>query len=533
MRILIAENDFTSRNVLAAAVKKCGHEVVETANGLEAWEMMQQPNAPRLAILEWSMPEMGGIEVCQRIRQMETGQPPYVIMLTSLDDKEQLREGLDAGVDEFLGKPFDSAELRARLGVAERVIQLQDELAQAAHLDALTQLPNRESILLALGHELSRAPREGQIVGVAVLDIDHFKQIGDTYGRAAGDEVLRALAKRCQEVLRPYDAIGRFGGEEFLVVAPNCAPDEGPWERLRIAIAASPFPTQSGNITVTISIGVAYDDGTLGAHKVIASAVQALGRAKEEGRNRVETDSYALGFPPATSKAPTASAISGSAPANRLFSGTAAAPGPLREKPRVLIADDSFVSRSVLAAILGKQGYEVTETTNGTEALAAMQQPGAPRLAILDWMMPEMDGVEVCRRLRAAVTDQPPYLIILTALAGKKHLCHGLEAGANDYLGKPFDSEELRARVEVGFQMLDLQAQLANKVRDLQAALDEVKTLKGIIPICAKCKKIRNDKGYWEQVEVFVRHHSEAEFSHGICPECMRAMYPGVFDNEP
>jgi len=522
MRILIAEDDFTSRNVLAAVLKKCGHEVIETADGFEAWEVMQQPNAPLLAILDWMMPEMDGIEVCRRLRQMETDQRAYIIMLTALDDKTHLCEGLEAGADEYLGKPCDPAELRARVGAAERVIQLQNELAQAALTDSLTQLPNRASILRALAYELSRASRERQTVGVAVLEIDRFKQVNDTHGHPVGDDVLRVLSARCKEVLRPYDVIGRYGGEEFLIVAPNCAPDEGPWERLRAAIAASPFFTRAGNIAVTVSIGVAYDDGSLGAERAIAAAAQALYRAKANGSNRVESDLFGPAAPLETPSTPT----------GRLRSGPAAAPRPPGEKRRVLIAEDSFVSRSILSSILEKKGYEVTETTNGAEALEAMQRPGAPPMAILDWMMPEMDGLEVCHQVRATITDRPPYIIILTALAGKKHLCRGLEAGANDYLGKPYDPEELRARVAVGFQMLDLQAQLANKVQDLQAVLDEVKTLKGILPICSKCKKIRNDKGYWEQVEVFVREHSEAEFSHGICPECMRELYPDFPDNE-
>ncbi len=519
MRILVAEDDFTSRNVLVSVLAKSGHEVVETANGMDAWEAMQQENPPLLAIIDWMMPEMDGLEVCRRVRQMELEQRPYIIMLTALNDKDHLCEGLNAGADEYIGKPCDPAELRARVGAAERIISMQGTLAQAAQTDALTQLPNRAGILRTLRLELSRAPREGQAVGVALLDIDHFKKVNDTYGHPAGDDVLRILGVRCQEAMRPYDVLGRYGGEEFLVVAPNCDPSNGPWERLREAVASSPFPTCAGDVPVTVSIGVAYEDGSMGLEKVIAAADVALYRAKEKGRNRVETDVYLLTGVAAPPVLESVVAIRESTPERP---PRAAGEAGLRQ---ILIADDSFVSRTVLSAHLVKQGYDVIESSDGAEAWDLLQQPDAPGLAILDWMMPKIDGVELCERLRAQETDQPPYIILLTALTSKKHLCRGLDAGANDYLGKPYDPEELRARVQVGFQMLELQAQLAKKVHDLQTALDQVKTLKGIVPICSHCKKIRGDKGYWEQLETFVRNHSEAEFSHGICPDCMHELY--------
>jgi DNA-binding response OmpR family regulator len=166
------------------------------------------------------------------------------------------------------------------------------------------------------------------------------------------------------------------------------------------------------------------------------------------------------------------------------------------------------------------------ETVNGLEAWQALQEPDAPRLVILDWMMPEMDGLEVLRRVRAQPADRPPYILMLTGKTGKAEVIAGLDAGANDYLAKPFDSGELRARVEVGRRMVEMQDKLADKIGELQRALAEIKTLRGIVPICASCKKIRDDKGYWNLVEDYVRDHTEAEFSHGICPECIKKLYP-------
>jgi phosphoserine phosphatase RsbU/P len=185
----------------------------------------------------------------------------------------------------------------------------------------------------------------------------------------------------------------------------------------------------------------------------------------------------------------------------------------------------------MLAAVLKKSGYEVVETSNGSEAWEEMQKSDAPCLVILDWMMPEMDGLEVVRRIRALQNEQLPYIIMLTTKGEKADMIAGLDAGADDYLAKPFHPGELRARVEVGRRMIEMQDKLAVKIKELQQALDEIKTLRGIVPICASCKKIRDDAGYWQQVEVYVRDHTEAEFSHDICPECMKKLYPEYCKN--
>lgn len=193
---------------------------------------------------------------------------------------------------------------------------------------------------------------------------------------------------------------------------------------------------------------------------------------------------------------------------------------------QILIAEDDKTSRTILSALLTKQGHEVVVTVNGADAWQAMQQPNAPRLAILDWMMPEMDGLEVVRRIRAVPTDSPPYIIMLTIKSEKNDIVTGLDAGADDYLAKPYDHAELHARVNVGRRILKMQAAMADKLSELQKTLDHVKTLRGLIPICANCKKIRDDKGYWSQVEVYFRNHTEAEFSHGMCPDCITKLYP-------
>ena len=188
---------------------------------------------------------------------------------------------------------------------------------------------------------------------------------------------------------------------------------------------------------------------------------------------------------------------------------------------KILIADDDLTSRIILATALEKHGFEVQQATNGLEAWTALDRTGAPRLAILDWIMPGMEGVEICRRVHAKKMERPPYLILLTTREEKISVAEGLKSGADDYLTKPYDPIELIARVEVGCRMIALQERLADNIQELQDALAQIRTLRGILPICAYCKKIRDDRGYWSQVEAYVSSRSEATFSHGLCPECL------------
>jgi DNA-binding response OmpR family regulator len=187
---------------------------------------------------------------------------------------------------------------------------------------------------------------------------------------------------------------------------------------------------------------------------------------------------------------------------------------------RILIAEDDVVSRHLLEATLTKWGYEVISTTDGIQAFDALSQPDAPSLAVLDWMMPGMDGAEVCHRARSLGADRLLYIILLTAKGRKEDIVQGLTAGADDYIIKPFDRSELKARINVGERILRLQAELAARVKELELALANVKLLQGLLPICCYCKRIRNDQNYWQQVDTYISDHSEAQFTHGICPEC-------------
>ena len=187
---------------------------------------------------------------------------------------------------------------------------------------------------------------------------------------------------------------------------------------------------------------------------------------------------------------------------------------------RVLIADDETASRRMLERALTRWSYEVVSATDGEQAWALLQQPDPPTIMVLDWLMPRLDGIAMCRRVRAHPLLRSAYVILLTSRTAKEDVVEGLQAGADDYVTKPFDTSELRARMQVGVRVVKLQNALAERVRDLEDALSRVKQLQGLLPICCYCKKIRDDKNYWHQVESYVGLHTDVRFSHGICPDC-------------
>ena len=296
MRVLIGEDDLTSRTMLAAILRKWGYHPVVTSDGNATWDALQAPGAPKLVVLDWNMPGMDGLAVCRRARRMDTSRPPYIILLTARGLKEDIVRGLEAGANDYVAKPYDSEELRARIRVGQRMIELQSELNAArdaleheALHDPLTGIFNRRAILTELRKELSRAKREGKHLSIGLCDIDKFKAVNDTYGHQVGDDVLRGAVERVRSHLRDYDHLGRYGGEEFLVVAPGSTGSAGggPYERLRAAVAAKGVVSRKGDISVTISIGVAGGSGESAVDDMLAAADAALYEAKNDGRNRV------------------------------------------------------------------------------------------------------------------------------------------------------------------------------------------------------------------------------------------------------
>jgi diguanylate cyclase (GGDEF)-like protein len=297
MKVLIADDSATSRILLRSALLRWGYEVAVAENGAQAWEMLAAPDAPALAILDWVMPHMTGPEVCRRVRETHREPYTYILLLTSKNTKDETVEGLEAGADDYIVKPFDEHELQVRLRAGKRIVDLQmhllqarEELRERANKDLLTMLPNRPAIAATLEQELSRCHRDRRTVGVILLDLDHFKKINDTYGHFAGDAVLRETAARLRGNMRPYDAVGRYGGEEFLVVLPNCDLEQAAIqaERMRHKLQASTMQVDGAEMRVSASFGVTVSDGSERNPDVfVRVADEALYRAKASGRNCV------------------------------------------------------------------------------------------------------------------------------------------------------------------------------------------------------------------------------------------------------
>jgi two-component system, cell cycle response regulator len=299
MKVLVAEDNLTMRIMVAGILERWGHQAIPAVDGEEAWRILQQVDAPRIALLDWEMPRMDGIEVCRRLRgrEKEGAEYTYVILLTSRNEKQEIVAGIEAGADDYVVKPFDQHELRARMRTGGRIIGLQMELQRQkeeyrklSRTDPLTGCLNRRAIMERLAEEIARARREKKIIGISLIDIDHFKFVNDSHGHAVGDVVLRELVLRLKHAIRAPETFGRIGGEEFLALYSTTGGEAMLManERLRILIEGTPFTSQGVDLPVTISIGVTTTAGDETVDAAIARADRALYCAKENGRNRVE-----------------------------------------------------------------------------------------------------------------------------------------------------------------------------------------------------------------------------------------------------
>ncbi|MFP4081173.1 MAG: diguanylate cyclase [Candidatus Aminicenantes bacterium] len=291
MKVLIAEDELIACRELEKSIRDWGYETVIAKNGKEAWERVKTDEI-RLAVLDWMMPGMNGVELCRKIRQEfqeKKSKYIYIILLTGRDQQGDVITGLSAGADDYITKPYSFLELKIRLQNGERIIELEDNRLKLASYDSLTKLWNRNKILDFFKEELERSRRENQSTGLIMMDIDHFKKINDSYGHHTGDVVLVEVALRLKKSIRKYDKVGRYGGDEMIVVLPDCsqASVRKIAQRLLQCIAEEKIKTEKTPLDVTISAGgVSSDNFPLASsEELIQASDRALYAAKEKGRN--------------------------------------------------------------------------------------------------------------------------------------------------------------------------------------------------------------------------------------------------------
>jgi len=483
LRILIVDDDPAALRLLEKHLSAAGCRVTTAANGIEALEI-DSAQAPQMIITDWMMPEVDGLELCRRLRAGEETGFAYIIVLTASIEENRVVEALEAGADDFLTKPYNRQELLARVRAGERIVRLEagmaersrevsrynarlaaanDQLRVMATTDELTGLANRREALARLGEHWSLAVRHGDPLACIVADIDHFKQFNDTHGHAVGDTVLKTTAHVLRRTARYGEAACRIGGEEFLIICPRSTVPSAEMgaERVRSAVAGHMVEHNGTALSVTLSLGVAERTESMeGPDDLLKAADEALYAAKEAGRNRV--------------------CVAGRAPTLRLSQrehrlAPATRPAmPAREVSdapiRVLIVDDDAQVRALCRRILERDGHAVSDASDGLEALQLVPSC-SPDVIVMDAMMPNLDGLECTRRLKASPATKEIPVIMLSAATEAESINTGLEAGADEYITKPVRHREFALRVRSMARLHRSKAELvcSNEIRWEQA----------------------------------------------------------------
>jgi diguanylate cyclase (GGDEF)-like protein len=449
-RILIADDDPTSRLVLAAALEKAGYEVRTANNGFEATEAATREH-PDLILLDMMMPGRDGLEVCRILKAQEDTAAIPILFVTAISDRDQLLKAFTAGGCDYVTKPFRSEEVLVRVSahvelrrqnrqlenLTEQLTSANIKLAELSRIDPLTNLLNRRTWEEAVEQEHERFVRHGSPYSIVMIDVDYFKGFNDTHGHLAGDKCLRRMAECIVSACRRVDRVGRYGGEEFVVLAPEtlAEPAAKLAERIRQSVwtLGVPHSANMGTGRVTVSLGVAAcASGSW--ENVLKEADDALYVAKRAGRNMV----YCPDHKPGKTAAQTAA------------KGSDHLSSPVEdenaERVRVLVVDDDDTNLVICRGCLERAGYEVREAKNGRAAIARVKE-SPPDVIIMDVMMPDMDGLECTRELKADLDTRDIPIIMASALNEGGDILAGLEAGADEYLTKPVRTTELALRV--------------------------------------------------------------------------------------
>jgi diguanylate cyclase (GGDEF)-like protein len=440
-KVLVVDDDPTSRLILTRVLESNGYQVLVAEDGQQGLSLAKK-HTPHYVVADWMMPEMDGLELCRQVKSAPELQPNYFIMVTIRGETPDRIEGLETGADDYLSKPVDEKELLARLKAGERVIRQQESYQSLASTDPLTGLKNRRAFEEDLARELARSRRYGHSFSLLLLDIDRFKQINDTWGHGKGDDVLRLVGRHLVETLRSSDCTYRLGGDEFAVILPETPQTGAEYAAFRLK---DTFPGRIGAEEDQFACSVDFSIGCATAQPEIDSAAEELLRAADEN----------------------------------MYAAKNAARDSNRERPgacesseqhgSILVVEDEPVTRKILEKRLKAEGYRPLVAADGGAGLHYLRTE-KPEVIILDWMLPDVDGIEICRTVRENEQLEHTYIIMVTAIHGTKSQVHALDTGADDYLSKPINIDELLARVRVGL-----------RIRRLQEQISQMKKLEGVI----------------------------------------------------